>query len=763
MRKTKNSKIKVIFNLNTGRIIAQNDFDISTKLKDVFSYFEKNYSNKGYKLKKEYSFLNQKIKKYITLSDLLFMSKNSKDSDIHIEVIAQNNINNDNNDNEEIYKTLLFPKINPFELLEYNPSENKIKNIKCSSQIINFCTLYKFSKESAFCNSENELYMSGGLYNGKTLNHFWIVNKKDYQIYKKTMPIFKKYHSMLYIPDNFVLIAGGDSLSTYIYDIENKQFIKWAFMNKKHFQPGLIINGDYVYSFSYFNEKKEEINYFERSDLTSKNPKWEKISPIFPGFLGKNNGFFSLFFGISKNFGDEILILGGEKNKNRYRYNPIVNKIFFSEEKNFEISFWDKTFYNINNKYRIGIPMTFPIDHTLYLLNKYNEKLFKAICSPINNTDYMDVFFDINSEEENEENETGIISIKNNNNSFNNVNNVNNSNNVDNNNDNFIEEEIKFMEDFNKKNDDLKLCKEHNKKEYLFLPNYILNEQLINRELTQNNNEKEIEKEITIYEIFSEKPDESDKLNKKETKKSYLYIPNSVVDDQYVLRQIVPNIPEITKDNKEEIIYIELDQKEKLDDGSNHNNDNLQTKKSYIKKEHFIIPNSALEEQIIDRELLKFQRKKKNIEMNQKNNEDIEENKSSSKISEDILQINYNGQKDEEKNNFSTKSPTKKKGILYVPISSFGEQIIDRRIDMNNNDNKLNVRKRIFKIKVNNNKDDGSDIIKEEEIINELNNDENNNNNRNEENKKIMRNKAKIYIPQYIIEEQVINREIKEN
>ena len=83
--------------------------------------------------------------------------------------------------------------------------------------------------------------MSGGLYNGKTLNHFWIVNKKDYQIFKKTMPMFKKYHSMLYIPDNFVFIAGGDSLITFIYDIENKQFIKWAYMNKKHFQPGLII------------------------------------------------------------------------------------------------------------------------------------------------------------------------------------------------------------------------------------------------------------------------------------------------------------------------------------------------------------------------------------------------------------------------------------------------------------------------------------------------------------------------------------------
>ena len=53
-------------------------------------------------------------------------------------------------------------------------------------------------------------------------------------------------------------------------------------MNKKHFQPGLIISGDYVYAFSSLCDKKEENNYFERTDLTSKNPKWEKINPIFP-------------------------------------------------------------------------------------------------------------------------------------------------------------------------------------------------------------------------------------------------------------------------------------------------------------------------------------------------------------------------------------------------------------------------------------------------------------------------------------------------
>ena len=750
MRKNKNSttKIKIIYNVNSGKIICQNYFDINTKLRNIFSYFENNYSNKGYKLKKEYSFLSKKIQPYITLSDLLFMSHNSKDSDIYIEVIDQNDINNNNynNDNEEIYSIILFPKLNPFELIEYNSSENKIKTIQCPDQLLEFYNLYKFSKESAFCNSENELFMSGGLYNGKTLNHFWIVNKKDYQIFKKTMPMFKKYHSMLYIPDNFVFIAGGDSLITFIYDIENKQFIKWAYMNKKHFQPGLIISGDYVYSFSSFNDKKQENNNFERSDLTSKNPKWEKILPVFPSFSTKND-FFSLFFGISKNLEDEILIFGGEKNKNRYRYNPIVNKIFLSEEKNFEISFWDKTFYSINNKHRIGIPMTFPKDHILYLLNKKNEKLTKIICSPKSDEDYMDVFFDINSEEQNDENEAGIISIK-----------------STDNNDDFIEEEINVMEDFNIKNEDLNQNKEHNKKEHLYLPNDIINEQLINRELIPSYDEKE--KEI-IFEIYSEKKDENNKQNNKENKKNknYLYIPNSVIDDQIVERQVVRNIQESKNKDNEEIIYIESNQEENLDDNKNNNKEDLLSKKPYIKKERLIIPNSVLEEQIFDRELLNynFQRKKKNIESIQKNNEDIGLKENGNKLNEDdLLVVNYNNEKEKEENNSNPIISPQKQRILYIPISSIGDNFVDRKVDMDNEDkNKLYVKKKIYKIKANNINDEGNDIIIEKEIVNEQNNDENNN--KIKESNKIMRNQAKIYIPQYVMEEQIINREIKEN
>ena len=752
MSKNKNSKIKIIFNNNEGTIIGEKLFDINTKLKDIFTFFEYNFSDKGFTLKTNYKFLNKKINQNNTINDLLNTENYSINSEIYIEV--EQNLNKEN---EEIYNTILFPKLNPFELIEYNTLENKIRYIKCPGQTVNFCSLYKFSKESAFCNSENDLFMSGGLYNGKTLNYFWIINKKNFQILKKAMPILKKYHSMLYIPDNFVLIAGGDTLSTYIYDIENKQFIRWASMNKKHFQPGLIISGDYAFAFSALYDKKEENNFFEKTDLTSKNPKWEKVFPIFD-ISGIKNDLYSLHFGIAKKNDDEILFLGGEKIKNRYVYNTIVNKIYFTDKKNYEISFWDKTFYDINNKYKVGIPLSFSKEHTLYFLNNQNENLIKAICSPNNNinkeNDSYDVLMDIQNENQEEEQE-GIITIKNNEDYNDNENDFQND---------LIEEEIIFTEDFSKKNDEIKLSKEHNKKEHLYLPNYIVIEQFIDRDLNlgnDNQNNKNKENDFIIYEVYEEKKEDNEKIPKRENKHNYLYIPNEIIDDQIINRQIITNANiEYNKELKEEIIFIESNQKEKNDDENNYNNSTF--KKPYIKKEILYIPNSALEEQILQRELLKFKRKKKNIELIQKNNEDANINEND--IDKDVILINFNNEEEKENeinDSNNSQCPLKKTRILYVPMSSFDEQIVNRVVNSTNDENnsKPLIKRKIYKIKIDEDKD--NKMIKENEIINEIYNDDNNKDNGNYY--IIKKNKAKIYIPQNIIVEQVINREVKEN
>ena len=279
IKKNDQQKIKTVFYTNT-QIIKEYWFNITSTIKDIFNYFEKHIKHEGYSLKSNYKIFGKKINELYTIAELIKKQKDDIVLEGEIWIEAKEEVFFDD-ENDEIFYTILQPKINPFELIEYNPLKKRIKLIQCPEEIIVKSNLNKFSKESAFCNSINCLYISGGELSDKTINNFWIINKNTYVISKNSMPIFKKYHSMLYIPDNYILIAGGDSLNTIIYDIENKEFIKWASMNKKHFQPGLFIYGDYVYAFSSLNDKNNNNNFFEKTNLTSKKSKWEKVYPKF--------------------------------------------------------------------------------------------------------------------------------------------------------------------------------------------------------------------------------------------------------------------------------------------------------------------------------------------------------------------------------------------------------------------------------------------------------------------------------------------------
>ena len=63
-------------------------------------------------------------------------------------------------------------------------------------------------------------------------------------------------------------------------------------MNKNNFQPGLLISGDYVYSCTALNDINKNNNYFEKTNLTSKNPKWEIVYPKYENNVKLNSYFF---------------------------------------------------------------------------------------------------------------------------------------------------------------------------------------------------------------------------------------------------------------------------------------------------------------------------------------------------------------------------------------------------------------------------------------------------------------------------------------
>ena len=51
-------------------------------------------------------------------------------------------------------------------------------------------------------------------------------------------------------------------------------------MNKKHFQPALILYGVCVYEFNAFNSDDQNENFFERTNLTKNSKMGKNISKI---------------------------------------------------------------------------------------------------------------------------------------------------------------------------------------------------------------------------------------------------------------------------------------------------------------------------------------------------------------------------------------------------------------------------------------------------------------------------------------------------
>ena len=766
IKKSNQDKIKTIF-YTKNQIIKEYWFKITSKIKDIFNYFENHIKDEGYCLKSNYKIFGKNINEDCTISDLMKKEKNDIVLEGEIWLEVEEEIFYDD-DNDETFYTILQPKLNPFELIEYNALKSQIKVIKCPEDIYLYYKLNKFTKESAFCNSINTLYMSGGEISGRAINNFWIINKHNYKINKTTMPIFKKYHSMVYIPDNFIFITGGDSLNSTIYDIENQEFINWAYMNKKHFQPGLLINGDFLYAFSALNDININNNYFEKTNLTSKNPKWEIIYLKYDSSIKMN----SYFFGISKFSNGNILFVGGEKNNPNYIYNPIDNVISLSDGKNSSIPFWDKTFYKISKKYNACIPLNFNIHNKMIFLDKEKESLIEVKCDK--NTGFVN--FDINGNKDND-----------------------NPGNI------FIKSTIKNIK--TNQNNNIQIGsnpKDIFKKNEFIYSNYKYNNELnpINNNYDYKNDEDNLfNNERVIVNVLYDNGKNDEKYNYKDNKnyhkKSYLYIPDTFVDEQIINRRVdlVGNHNENNDkinvkdknigyqrhyindiDDKEELIKEELIVVNDLKYLNDNNYIPSYKNRASNKKEILFIPSNAIEEQIINRELTPKENHTNFINYNDNNTNYLNHNKNkikeelpskekekNNKIEETIVIIYENN--DKQDNDFKKKYD-KNKQILYIPSSSIDDNIIYRKIEFNDDktkdENNLKIsdnskpymKKKIESNKYGNNSDILEDDLKENEIINYYGG------NKDEIKNKKYQNKIKIYIPEYAIEDRILNREI---
>ena len=370
-----------------SKILCQKEFGSFAHFGSILNYFER-YLKQSDKLqlKPKYILDDRKIENTDLLMNLIQIPEKSKkiiNANLLIEIEEKSNIIEKN---YPCLTKILQPKLNPFGLYILNPKEGSLSSKQFPDQIgvdkekENENELNKININSAYCNSNKDLFISGGIYSNNEINNFWIINNESFTIKNIHMPFNKSDHSMIYINHNdeeFVFIAGGNDLKTFYYDIKSKRFSKWGNMNYAHIRPALIYIDNYIYCFD-TSSNKNEIT-FERTNLDDISHKWEKIVPIYEN--EKNKNLVNKGFGVVTCGGGKVMLCGGDIiNMNPYLYD--INKNLLYTNDNYDdilFTFSDKNFYKINNNSYIALPSSLDeeneiliVDKNKYTLNKIN-------------------------------------------------------------------------------------------------------------------------------------------------------------------------------------------------------------------------------------------------------------------------------------------------------------------------------------------------------------------------------------------------------
>ena len=417
MNSRNNEKILIrVYFIIDSTIVNTTNFNTSVKFGEIVKYFEENIQNNNFKMKNKYFFNSKELQKNEEILNLINNNTNKKITEIevieiYIDIYSKNSLNEES---EQKFNEILQPKFDKnFCLYDYIPSTGIISLEEYPENIINQYELNKFNEGSSYCNSPNYLYVSGGNgFHEKPINDFLIINHEDFSINNKKMPIGINHHSMLYIPDNLILMAGGSDTKCLFYDIKKDDFFKWANLNRIHKKPGLINIGKYVYCFSQLTDKN---NYFEFTEITQNKPKWEKIYPIMKqevsSFLYNVKNFC-----VAKSKSNNILLIAGEKIKEEgpsvFIYNVISNEITISDKQFEKILADDKSFYKVNNTYSILIPNNYNKNRNIIVLNKINNSLNKINFNPYIGIAKLKLIDENENNTKEKENGTLIIKIK---------------------------------------------------------------------------------------------------------------------------------------------------------------------------------------------------------------------------------------------------------------------------------------------------------------------------------------------------------------
>ena len=371
--------IFVTYYKNSSSIFCQKEFGSFAHFGSILNYFEKNLNPANqFQLKETYLLDNRKIDTNDLLMNLLPIPDKSQkiiNANLFIEIEDKKN---SNEKDDPCNTKLLQPKLNPFGVYVFDPKEGDLSlkqfnDIKMEKEK----ELNKININTAYCNSNKYLFLSGGTYSNNEIKNFWIINNESFDIQNINMRYSKSEHSMLYIyhkNEEIVFIAGGNDLRTFYYDVKNKIFKDWGKMNYHHNRPALVYIDNYIYCFDTSN--KNEIT-FERTNLNEMRHIWEKINPESEN--EKLNNLLNKGFGLVTCGLHKIMICGGEiTNMNPYLYD--IDKNWISEKNKTDdilFTFSDKNFYKINNNIYVALPSSFEEEKEILIFDKNKNTLNK--------------------------------------------------------------------------------------------------------------------------------------------------------------------------------------------------------------------------------------------------------------------------------------------------------------------------------------------------------------------------------------------------
>ena len=378
-KKNKEYQLKIFYKYKNFVIKELSSLDIyKISFDDIIDYFKNNIKKyyPQFILKSKYFFNGKELEKSNIIINLL-MNQNIK-----IENIKQINaeifldqIYNIYDTDLPSYSRIIIPKKenNSLELYIYYPNKGIVDIEEYNEDIYKEYLLNNINSKTAYCDSIDNLFLSGGENHNEIIDDFWIINNKELSIKKLKLPSPKSCHTMSPINNSYIIIIGGNDKKAFLFDIDKKEFSIMQDTNNEHIQPFVFLWNNYIFCFS----EQNKLIIAEKTLFPQDKNKWENISL---NFIDDNELLFKNNLEASEDINSKIenilIILGKE---NIYEFNPVNNNIkkFKIDNLDFSICPNNKNLYKISKYFNICVPENFKTEQKLVILNKKNRRFHK--------------------------------------------------------------------------------------------------------------------------------------------------------------------------------------------------------------------------------------------------------------------------------------------------------------------------------------------------------------------------------------------------